>query len=125
MTYADNGDIVLNGKGTGGLTEMRAQLNANQVNFGVIRVRAVDDHGSKRAKFVFITFVGAGVVTLAGSKVGCLLRLEPNLERALWRVTVRGTDDCICLLVTFLILATSAVLAEMLKYRLSSSTKGK
>ena len=34
--------------------------------------------------------VGAGVVTTAKGKAGCLLRLEPNLERGLWRVTVRG-----------------------------------
>ena len=38
--------------------------------------------------------VGAGVVTTGKGKAGCLLRLEPNMERALWRVTVRGTDDC-------------------------------
>jgi AP-2 complex subunit alpha len=38
--------------------------------------------------------IGAGVVTTAKGKAGCLLRLEPNLEKALWRVTVRGTDDC-------------------------------
>ena len=64
MTYADNGDVVLSGKGTGGLTEMKDQMNSNQVYFGVVRVRAVDDHGSKRAKFVFITYVGAGVVSV-------------------------------------------------------------
>ncbi len=63
MSYGDNNDIVLTGKGTGGLTEMKEQLNSNQVYFGVARVRAVDDQGSKRAKFVFITFVGAGVVS--------------------------------------------------------------
>ena len=63
VTYGDNGDIVLSGKGTGGLAEMKNHLNNNQVFFGVLRVRAVDDHGSKRAKFVFITFVGAGVVS--------------------------------------------------------------
>ena len=62
MTYGDSGEIVLSGKGSGGLAEMRNQLNNNQVYFGVLRVRAVDDHGSKRAKFVFVTFVGAGVV---------------------------------------------------------------
>jgi len=38
--------------------------------------------------------VGAGVVSTGQGKVGCLLRLEPNLEKALWRVTVRGTDNC-------------------------------
>ncbi len=64
MSYGENNDIVLSGKGTGGLTEMKTQLNSNQVYFGVARVRAVDDHGSKRAKFVFITFVGSGVVSI-------------------------------------------------------------
>jgi AP-2 complex subunit alpha len=38
--------------------------------------------------------VSAGVVTTGKGKAGCLLRLEPNLERGLWRVTVRATDDC-------------------------------
>jgi len=69
--------------------------------------------------------VGAGVVSLGGGKIGCLLRLEPNMERALWRVTVRGTDDCNFTSMLLLIVATSAILAEMLKYRLSSTTKGK
>jgi len=63
LSYGDNNDIILTGKGTGGLTEMKEQLNSNQVYFGVARVRAVDDQGSKRAKFVFITYVGAGVVS--------------------------------------------------------------
>jgi hypothetical protein len=64
LSYGEGGDIVLSGKGTGGLTELKTQLNNNQVYFGVARVRAVDDHGSKRAKFVFITYVGAGVVSI-------------------------------------------------------------
>ena len=63
LTYGEAGDVILSGKGAGGLAEMKAQLNDNQVFFGVVRVRAVDDHGSKRAKFVFVTFVGAGVVS--------------------------------------------------------------
>ena len=61
LTYTD--DIALVGKGPGGLAAMKAQMNSNQVYFGVLRVRAVDDHGSKRAKFVFVTFVGDGVVS--------------------------------------------------------------
>ena len=65
LTYGESGDVVLSGKGSGGLTEMKTQMNSNQVYFGVARVRAVDDHGSKRAKFIFITFVGPGVVSTA------------------------------------------------------------
>ncbi|UJR31106.1 hypothetical protein I4U23_018614 [Adineta vaga] len=78
LTYADNGDVVLSGKGTGGLTEMKAQMNNNQVYFGVARVRAVDDHGSKRAKFVFITFVGAGVPAIRRARVSTH---KPEFER--------------------------------------------
>jgi AP-2 complex subunit alpha len=37
--------------------------------------------------------VGAAIVMSGKGQVGCLLRLEPNLERAMWRVTVRGTDE--------------------------------
>jgi hypothetical protein len=54
--------MVLSGTGSGGLSELKGHVNDNQVYFGVLRVRAVDDHGSKRAKFVFITLTGAGVV---------------------------------------------------------------
>ena len=63
LTYGDNNEVTLAGKGTGGLTELKGQLSSNQVYFGVSRVRAVDDHGSKRAKFVFITYVGTDVVS--------------------------------------------------------------
>ncbi|CAF1037219.1 unnamed protein product [Adineta ricciae] len=78
LTYADNGDVVLSGKGTGGLTEMKEQMNSNQVYFGVVRVRAVDDHGSKRAKFVFITYVGAGVPAIRRARVSTH---KPEFER--------------------------------------------
>jgi AP-2 complex subunit alpha len=40
--------------------------------------------------------VGAGVLSTEQSKAGCLLRLEPNLEKGLWRATVRGTDQGMC-----------------------------
>lgn len=66
MSYTD--DIALAGKGPGGLAAMKAQMSSNQVYFGVLRVRAVDDHGSKRAKFVFVTFVGDGVVSFLREK---------------------------------------------------------
>jgi hypothetical protein len=64
LSYGENNDVILSGKGTGGLAEMKSHLNNNQVYFGVLRVRAVDDHGSKRAKFVFVTYVGPGVVSI-------------------------------------------------------------
>ncbi|KAJ3338982.1 hypothetical protein HDU93_008805 [Gonapodya sp. JEL0774] len=39
-------------------------------------------------------FVGAGILsTVAAGKVGCLLRLEPNLEQQMYRVTIRTTNE--------------------------------
>lgn len=62
LGYGENGEVVLRGKGTGGLNEMKRKLHDNQIYVGVIRVRAVDDHGSQRAKFVYINYVGVNVV---------------------------------------------------------------
>lgn len=63
LTYGEQGDIVLRGKGSGGLTEMTRKMNDRQIYVGVVRVRAVDEHGSRRAKFVYINYVGADVVS--------------------------------------------------------------
>jgi len=39
-------------------------------------------------------FVGAGVLhTNEGNKAGCLLRLEPNYETKMYRLTIRATDE--------------------------------
>jgi hypothetical protein len=67
LTYGDSGDIVLRGKGSGGLSEMKKKMNDNKMYVGVIRVRAVDDFGSTRAKFVYINYVGVNVVRLSWS----------------------------------------------------------
>ncbi len=64
LTYGDNGEIILRGKGSGGLNEMKKKLHDNQIYVGVARIRAVDDHGSRRAKFVYINYVGVNVVSL-------------------------------------------------------------
>ncbi|KAK9471226.1 Adaptor protein complex AP-2 alpha subunit [Dipodascopsis tothii] len=39
--------------------------------------------------------VGAGVINLDGSKLGCLVRIEPNFEASMYRVTVRATDEAV------------------------------
>lgn len=38
-------------------------------------------------------FVGASVLHTTAGKFGCLLRLEPNAENRMYRVTIRATDD--------------------------------
>ncbi|RMJ24861.1 Adaptin domain-containing protein [Aspergillus sp. HF37] len=39
--------------------------------------------------------VGCGVYHLASGKTGCLLRLEPNYERKMYRITMRATQEAI------------------------------
>lgn len=41
---------------------MLQKLNNHQIYVGVVRVRAVDEYGSRRAKFVYINYVGIDVV---------------------------------------------------------------
>lgn len=43
---------------------MKRKLHDNQIYVGVVRIRAVDDYGSHRAKFVYINYVGANVVRI-------------------------------------------------------------
>ncbi|CAF1086247.1 unnamed protein product [Rotaria sordida] len=68
LTYDDNGEVILCGKGSSGLNEMKKKLRDNQIYVGVIRVRAVDDFGSQRAKFVYINYVGVNVPTLRAAR---------------------------------------------------------
>jgi len=37
--------------------------------------------------------VGASVLHTTGGKFGCLLRLEPNMETKMYRLTIRATDE--------------------------------
>ncbi|KAL8804264.1 MAG: hypothetical protein Q9200_005892 [Gallowayella weberi] len=39
--------------------------------------------------------VGASVVHVAGGKLGALVRLEPNYESKLYRITIRATDEAV------------------------------
>nr|POF04090.1 ap-2 complex subunit alpha [Quercus suber] len=40
-------------------------------------------------------FVGATVLHTASGKFGCLLRLEPNSENMMYRLTIRATDEAV------------------------------
>ncbi|KAI9673463.1 MAG: hypothetical protein M1817_002925 [Caeruleum heppii] len=54
-------------------------------------------------------FVGASVLhTTKGGKFGCLLRLEPNLDTRMYRLTIRATDESV-----------PAVLLKMMEERLA------
>lgn len=40
-------------------------------------------------------FVGCAVYHAAGGKTGCLLRLEPNYEKKMYRITIRATQKTV------------------------------
>ncbi|KAI7351934.1 Adaptor protein complex AP-2 alpha subunit [Hortaea werneckii] len=40
-------------------------------------------------------FVGATVLHTSGGKFGCLMRLEPNQENKMYRLTIRATDESV------------------------------
>lgn len=65
--------IVKVGSGAGGLDELKALLQDDQVQYGYLRVTSGDSE-SKRAKFVFISWVG--------EKVGPLKRAKVSVHKA-------------------------------------------
>jgi len=60
--------IVVQGKGSGDLEELKGSLAEDQVQYGYLRVISGDSE-SKRAKFVFISWVGERVSPLKRAKV--------------------------------------------------------
>lgn len=68
LKYNEEGNIVLAGKGTD-FDEFRSQFVDNERTYGFLR-QYTGDELSKRAKFVFITWIGAGVSPLKRAKTG-------------------------------------------------------
>ena len=63
--YDDNDakKIKLTGSGSGGLAELKSNLDDNQVLYGVFKVIGVDQD-SRRTKLVFVTWIGSGLSPL-------------------------------------------------------------
>jgi len=55
--------LKLVGSGSGGMNELKTQLDSNQVLYGIFRVIGVDQD-SRRTKYVFVTFIGSGLSPL-------------------------------------------------------------
>jgi len=68
LNYASATKLGLQASGTGDFSEFLAQFDDSRAQFGFIRVTTGDSE-SKRAKFVFVSWVGAGVGALARAKV--------------------------------------------------------
>jgi len=71
--YEGNNKIVKKASGTGTLDELKGSLEDDQVQYGYLRVTSGDSE-SKRAKFVFISWVG--------EKVGPLKRAKVSVHKA-------------------------------------------
>ncbi|GAM16930.1 hypothetical protein SAMD00019534_001050 [Acytostelium subglobosum LB1] len=66
--YEGASNIVLQGKGTGGLAELVGNFAADQCQYAYLRVLSGDEE-SKRAKFVFISWCGESVGALKRAKM--------------------------------------------------------
>jgi hypothetical protein len=64
----DGNKIIVQATGSGPFSEFKAQFQDNQCQFGFVRVTTGDSE-SKRAKFVFVSWVGTGVSPLKRAKV--------------------------------------------------------
>ncbi|XP_077419291.1 AP-2 complex subunit alpha-2-like isoform X2 [Vanacampus margaritifer] len=62
-------------------------INAKILGFGVALLEGVDPNPAN--------FVGAGVIHSKTSQVGCLLRLEPNTQAQMYRLTLRTSRDTV------------------------------
>lgn len=65
-------DLEVVGTGSGGLEELKNHLDDSRIQFGIIKVFGVDEKEtttSRRAKYVFITYIGERVSVLVKARV--------------------------------------------------------
>ena len=68
LGYEGKTKIVVQATGSGDWNEFTGHLRDGEAQFGFVRVTTGDEE-SKRAKFVFVSWVGSGVSILARAKV--------------------------------------------------------
>jgi chemotaxis response regulator CheB len=61
--------LVLTGTGTGGLDELRSQLDDGRASFAYARVQYANDKESQREKFVLVTWIGPSCKVMRKAKV--------------------------------------------------------
>jgi len=66
--YEGNTKIVLKGKGSGGINEFTNSLTDDECAYGYLKV-TTGDAESRRTKFVFVSWCGAGVGALKRAKM--------------------------------------------------------
>ncbi len=70
------------GKGTGGLSEFVAQLDDNKAAYGYIRINVANDDMSNRAKFLLVSWCGAGVKVMRRAKLSVHLATVKTVVKA-------------------------------------------
>eukprot|EP00029_Vermamoeba_vermiformis_P002225 TRINITY_DN12600_c0_g1_i1.p1 TRINITY_DN12600_c0_g1~~TRINITY_DN12600_c0_g1_i1.p1 ORF type:complete len:158 (-),score=38.59 TRINITY_DN12600_c0_g1_i1:126-578(-) len=68
FNYADNNNLALLGKGSGGLSGLLGHLKEDERIYGYFKVTWGDDE-AKREKFIFLTWVGERVPPLKKARV--------------------------------------------------------
>ncbi|TGJ78767.1 hypothetical protein E0Z10_g9998 [Xylaria hypoxylon] len=58
------------GTGTGGLSELAAQLDDAQAQYGYVRVEYANDTESKRVKFALVVWIGDNTKVMRKARVG-------------------------------------------------------
>jgi len=71
MTVDNKQSLTYVSRGSGGLKEVSNFLRAKKTElfFGLLRVNSLDEGGSKRAKFIYMRFVGTEVPVMKKAKV--------------------------------------------------------
>lgn len=80
VATVDGNSVGLTASGTGGLSELVSNLREDACQYGYLRVISGDTE-SRRAKFVFISWVG--------DKVGALKRAKTSVQKAEVKKTLR------------------------------------
>jgi len=78
------------GEGSGGHSEWIDTVDDAKIQFTLLRVLAVDEEGSRRTKFVFVSFVGAKVSPLKRAKVSVI---KPEVQSAMGAITLTLEGD--------------------------------
>ncbi|AEO64834.1 8719195d-be47-4a1f-b207-a6bc83860a6d [Thermothielavioides terrestris] len=62
--------LVLTKTGTGGLSELAAELDDSDVQYAYVRVEYANDAESKRVKFAFVVWIGQGTKVMRKARAG-------------------------------------------------------
>lgn len=93
FNYADNNNLALLGKGSGGLSGLIEHLKEDERIYGYFKVTWGDDE-AKREKFIFLTWVGERVPPLKKARVSTDKAFVKQVVKVSnFSITNRATND--------------------------------